>query len=82
METTGGAEDVALIVTPNPSPSNGNPYILPFSMAFILNEEIVRTELQNEAKELLDQFETWSPKTKVLKDVKWRLEAVRERSRL
>jgi hypothetical protein len=54
-----------------------NPYILPFAMRGILEEDIVKKELRDEAKKLLEQFDEWEPKTKVLKDVKFRLEGVR-----
>lgn len=59
--------------------SAGNPYILPFAMRGILEEEYVKTELHNEATDLLKQFDDWKPTTKVLKDVKFRLEGIRSR---
>ncbi|KIW64487.1 hypothetical protein PV04_09416 [Phialophora macrospora] len=62
----------------NPSGTqSSNPYILPFAMRGILEEDIVKKELRDEAKRLLEQFDEWEPKTKVLKDVKFRLEGVR-----
>ncbi|KIY03986.1 uncharacterized protein Z520_00678 [Fonsecaea multimorphosa CBS 102226] len=54
-----------------------NPYILPFAMRGILEEDIVKKELRDEARQLLEQFDEWEPKTKVLKDVKFRLEGIR-----
>lgn len=59
--------------------SLGNPYILPFAMRGILEEDYVKKELQNEARELLDQFDEWKPTTKALKDVKFRLEGIRSK---
>ncbi len=56
-----------------------NPYILPFAMRGLLEEDYVRTELQNETTELLKQFDGWKPASKVLKDVKFRLEGVRSK---
>ncbi|KAL8785503.1 MAG: hypothetical protein Q9213_003329 [Squamulea squamosa] len=56
-----------------------NPYILPFSLRGVLEEDHVRTELQKETTELLQQFDEWKPTTKVLKDVKFRLEGVRSK---
>jgi len=56
-----------------------NPYILPFAMRGLLEEDYVRTELQNETTELLKQFDDWKPASKVLKDVKFRLEGVRSK---
>lgn len=58
-------------------PTNNNPFFLPWAARGLLEEEIVRTQLQDEAKELLKQFDDWQPTTKVLKDVKFRLEAVK-----
>lgn len=56
-----------------------NPYVLPFAMRGILEEDYVKTELQNEARELLAQFDDWKPTTKALKDVKFRLEGIRSK---
>ena len=58
---------------------NQNPYILPFAIRGLLEEEYVRTELVNETAELLRQFDDWKPSSKVLKDVKFRLEGVRSK---
>ena len=59
--------------------TTNNPFILPWSMRGLLEEEYVRTTLQDESRELLAQFERWRPNTKVLKDVKFRLEAVKSK---
>lgn len=56
---------------------SANPYILPFAMRGILEEDVVKRELREEAKRLLEQFDEWEPRTKVLRDVKFRLEGVR-----
>lgn len=67
-------------LTRRQGPSTGsNPYILPFAMRGILEEDFVKSELQTEAHELLREFDEWKPTTKVLKDVKFRLEGVRSR---
>lgn len=59
--------------------SSGNPYVLPFAMRGILEEEVVRSELREEMNQLLQQFDEWKPVTKALKDVKFRLEGVRSK---
>ncbi|PLN76483.1 hypothetical protein BDW42DRAFT_20621 [Aspergillus taichungensis] len=59
--------------------SAANPYILPFAMRGLLEEEYVRRELYDETTELLRQFDDWKPTTKVLKDVKFRLEGIRSK---
>lgn len=56
-----------------------NPYFLPWAMRGLLEEEFVRTELKDETEELLSQFEKWRPQSAVLKDVRFRLEAVRSK---
>lgn len=56
-----------------------NPYILPWIMRGLLEENFVKTELSSETAELLEQFDDWKPATKALKDIKFRLEAVRSR---
>ncbi|KAG2416455.1 hypothetical protein HFD88_007670 [Aspergillus terreus] len=60
-------------------PSPANPYILPFAMRGLLEEEYVRRELYDETMELLRQFDNWKPTSKVLKDVKFRLEGIRSK---
>lgn len=56
-----------------------NPYILPFAMRGLLEEDYVRTELYGEISELIKQFDYWKPSSKVLKDVKFRLEGVKSK---
>ncbi|KAK9423749.1 hypothetical protein SUNI508_03765 [Seiridium unicorne] len=56
-----------------------NPYILPWIMRGLLEEDLVKTELSSETAELLKQFDDWKPTTKALKDIKFRLEAVRSK---
>ncbi|KAI1437657.1 hypothetical protein GGR50DRAFT_643494 [Xylaria sp. CBS 124048] len=58
---------------------NSNPYVLPWIMRGVIEEEIVKTELHSEVEDLLKQFDDWTPTTKALKDVKYRLEAVRSK---
>lgn len=48
-------------------------------MRGLLEEEYVRRELYDETTELLKQFDDWKPTTKVLKDVKFRLEGIRSK---
>lgn len=59
------------------NPSNNNPFFLPWAMRGLVEEEYVRTALREETAELLALFDNWKPTTKVLKDVKFRLEAVK-----
>jgi hypothetical protein len=48
-------------------------------MRGLLEEDFVKTELSNETAELVTRFDEWKPVTKALKDVKYRLEAVRSK---
>lgn len=67
-------------ISPRGGPlTSQNPYVLPWIMRGLLEENFVRTELSNEADELLRQFDDWKPTSKALKDVKYRLEAVRSK---
>lgn len=62
------------------SGSNANPYFLPWALRGILEEEIVKGEnMKEEVKELVAEFEEWRPQSKVLKDVRFRLEGVRSK---
>lgn len=58
---------------------NQNPYFLPWAMRGLLEEEFVKRELGWEVEELLGLFETWKPVGKGLRDVRFRLEAVRSK---
>ncbi|KAH0536641.1 hypothetical protein FGG08_006509 [Glutinoglossum americanum] len=76
---TSSVGDVPLQVSKYEAPTNSNPFILPWSMRGLLEEEYVKTELDNETAQLLEQFDNWKPTSKVLKDVKFRLEAVKSK---
>jgi len=78
LETT-SVGDVPLEMKKYEIQTNANPYILPWIMRGLLEEDFVKTELDTEVTELLKQFDDWKPSTKVLKDVKYRLEAVRSK---
>ena len=78
LETT-TVGDVPLDVKEYQVPTNSNPYVLPWIMRGLLEEDFVKTELDAEVTDLLKQFDEWKPTTKVLKDVKYRLEAVRSK---
>jgi hypothetical protein len=77
LETT-SITNAALTQRPGAT-TTSNPYILPFAMRGILEEDYVKTELHNEAVDLLKQFDDWKPTTKGLKDVKFRLEGIRSK---
>ncbi|KAF2758858.1 hypothetical protein EJ05DRAFT_324217 [Pseudovirgaria hyperparasitica] len=82
LETTNIPHTVPLIIKDfqgSTSSINPNPYFLPWAMRGLLEEEFVRRELGKEVDELLSMFEAWKPTSKALKDVKFRLEAVRSR---
>lgn len=76
LETT-SVGDVPLHIKKHEISTNANPYVLPWIMRGLLEEDFVKTDLDTEVTELLEQFDAWKPATKVLKDVKYRLEAVR-----
>ncbi|KAK5997593.1 hypothetical protein PT974_02956 [Cladobotryum mycophilum] len=59
--------------------ASSNPYVLPWIMRGLLEENFVKTQLSTETEELLQQFDDWKPTNKALKDVKYRLEAVRSK---
>lgn len=48
-------------------------------MRGLLEEEYVKRELYDETMELLKKFDEWKPSSKVLKDVKFRLEGIRSK---
>lgn len=45
----------------------------------MLEEPHVKDRLRAECMQLLEQFENWKPSSKVLKDVKFRLEGIRSK---
>ncbi|KAF4551132.1 Hypothetical protein D9617_14g075880 [Elsinoe fawcettii] len=73
---------IAPIISLYEIPASGtaaNPYFLPWAMRGILEEEEVRGRMQGEVKELIRLFDEWKPSSKALKDVKFRLEAVKSK---
>jgi hypothetical protein len=62
---------------PPPNASNANPFYLPWAVRGMLEEELVKREMMDEVRQLVAEFDEWKPTSKVLKDVKWRLEAVK-----
>lgn len=82
LETTKlpNIQDIPLIVKEHEgavTSTNSNPYFLPWAMRGLLEEEVVRREMREEVESLLGLFENWRPTSKGLKDVRFRLEAVR-----
>lgn len=62
---------------PPPTAGNANPFYLPWAVRGLLEEEVVKREMMDEVRELVREFDEWKPTSKVLRDVRWRLEAVR-----
>lgn len=61
-----------------PGAKEANPFFLPWAMRGVLEEEKVKTNLEGEARTLREMFEEWRPMSKGLKDVRFRLEALRQ----
>ncbi|KAK3686755.1 hypothetical protein LTR37_019505 [Vermiconidia calcicola] len=71
---------IAPIVTayePPPTSANVNPFYLPWAVRGMLEEDLVKREMRAEVEELVREFDNWKPTSKVLKDVRFRLECVR-----
>ncbi|KAK4540992.1 hypothetical protein LTR36_008361 [Oleoguttula mirabilis] len=73
---------VAPVIAHYEPPQNGanvNPFYLPWAVRGMLGEDMVKIDekLWSEVGELVKEFEEWRPTSKVLKDVRWRLEGVR-----
>ncbi|KAK9261742.1 hypothetical protein V1519DRAFT_444927 [Lipomyces tetrasporus] len=60
-----------------PMPSNYNPYHLPWSVRGMLEHDFVRKHLLDDVKRILNKFDDWNPESKPLKDIKYRLSAIR-----
>ncbi|TNY24508.1 hypothetical protein DMC30DRAFT_345789, partial [Rhodotorula diobovata] len=54
-----------------------NPYLLTWALRGIIEDPQVRELFGNELTALREAYETWRPQTKVLKDVKLKLEGIR-----
>ncbi|QIW94641.1 hypothetical protein AMS68_000159 [Peltaster fructicola] len=59
------------------SGANSNPFYLPWAVRGMLEEDMVKRDMRVEVKELVEEFDAWKPQSKVLKDVRWRLEGVK-----
>ncbi|KAI9687935.1 MAG: hypothetical protein M1822_002017 [Bathelium mastoideum] len=91
METLSGEREVRLereaAVRPSSSSASeivkesagANPYYLPWALRGVLEEPYVKEHMHEEVKELIGHFEKWKPTSKVLKDVRFRLEAVQSK---
>ncbi|KAL1892021.1 hypothetical protein Cpir12675_004747 [Ceratocystis pirilliformis] len=79
LETTSVEPGTSCSIGPRGSLAPTNPYTLPWVMRGLLEEDLVKTSLAEETRVLLQQFQAWNPTTKALKDVKYRLDAVRSR---
>ncbi|KIW03483.1 uncharacterized protein PV09_05250 [Verruconis gallopava] len=78
--TAPGADQVIWGTLQGPSSvKDSNPYFLPWAMRGVLEERAVRETMGKEVEELLRLFEEWKPASKGLKDIKFRLEAVRSK---
>ena len=62
---------------PPPSAKEANPFYLPWAVRGMLEEKVVKAEMMEEVQQLVAEFEEWKPVSKVLRDVRWRLEGVR-----
>ena len=54
-----------------------NPYSLPWALRGILEDAAVRDLYHRDIAKLLRDYSAWTPSTKTLKDVQWRLEPMR-----
>ncbi|KAK5113716.1 hypothetical protein LTR85_010733 [Meristemomyces frigidus] len=74
-----GVAPVIAHYEPPQSGANVNPFYLPWAVRGMLGEDMVKNDekLWSEVGELVKEFEEWRPTSKVLKDVRWRLEGVR-----
>ncbi|PTB66520.1 hypothetical protein BBK36DRAFT_1201469 [Trichoderma citrinoviride] len=81
LETTDTAQPTPCVIPKRETAplASSNPYVLPWIMRGLLEEDFVKTQLSAETEELLRQFDDWKPTNKALKDVKYRLEVVRSK---
>lgn len=59
--------------------STHNPYLLPWCMRGLLGEAMTREPLTGHLDLLYNEFETWKPDSKPLKDLKYRLSAIQSK---
>lgn len=79
LETTDPDPALPVIVDTDfqvPSRTNHNPYLLPWSLHGMFTEAAARTRLRPALDELIREFRAWTPESKALKDIKYRLSAV------
>lgn len=54
-----------------------NPYSLPWALRGLLEDQDVRDLFEDDVRKLLSDYHEWTPSTKVLKDLQWRLEPMK-----
>lgn len=74
-----GVEPIIANYEPSHGNASSNPFYLPWAVRGMLEEDLVKREpkMQEELAGLVKEFEEWRPTSKVLRDVRWRLEGVR-----
>ncbi|UZJ52912.1 hypothetical protein CBS101457_002232 [Exobasidium rhododendri] len=60
---------------------NSNPFALPWSLRGLLEDEVVRKYFDAVIDKLIGDYNNWTPQTKTLKDIQFRLEPMRLISR-
>lgn len=79
LETTDADPGLPLVVDAEfqvPPRQNHNPYLLPWSLHGLCTEASSSQRLRPFLSDLVKQFSEWTPESKVLKDIKYRLSAV------
>lgn len=59
------------------SSASNNPHLLPWSLRGILEDRAVRATFGAAIDDLVDSYEKWTPSTRTLRDVQYRLEPMR-----
>ena len=80
MSALSGLSGIGAVITsyePLVTGANSNPFYLPWAVRGMLEEDAVKRNMQEEVVQLVQEFDDWKPQSKVLKDVKWRLEGVK-----
>lgn len=79
LETTDAPTSTSLQVDSEfqiPKP-NQNPYLLPWCLRGLLAEAQIRPSFEEQLNELYEEFENWRPESKILKDIKYRISAIK-----
>jgi hypothetical protein len=78
LETSGPLEKSELVLEPFQARAVRNDYQIPWSLRGLIEDPRIGTLFSSELTELRSAFDNWQPKTTILRDIRRKLEPIRQ----